>query len=103
MLLLKKPAKTVLAAYFELLKPNIMSLVLITTVLGYYLGGDGIDSWSKLILTLVGTALTAGGSGALNHYLERDTDSLMERTKNRPIPSGIVSPSNVLMLSLIHI
>ena len=101
MLLLKKPAKTVLAAYFELLKPNIMSLVLITTVLGYYLGGDGIDSWSKLILTLVGTALTAGGSGALNHYLERDTDSLMERTKNRPIPSGIVSPSNVLMFGIL--
>ena len=101
MLLSKQPAKTVLAAYFELLKPNIMSLVLITTVLGYYLGGDGIDSWSKLILTLVGTALTAGGSGALNHYLGRDTDSLMERTKNRPIPSGIVSPSNVLMFGIL--
>ena len=43
MLLSKQPAKTVLAAYVELLKPNIVSLVLVTTVLGYYLGGDGID------------------------------------------------------------
>ena len=101
MLLSKQPAKTVLAAYVELLKPNIMSLVLITTVLGYYLGGNGIDSWFKLILTLVGTALTAGGSGALNHYLERDTDRLMKRTKNRPIPAGIISPSNTLMFGIL--
>ena len=101
MLLSKQPAKTVLAAYVELLKPNIVSLVLVTTVLGYYLGGNGIDSWFRLVLTLVGTALIAGGSGALNHYLERDTDCLMERTKNRPIPAGIISPSNALMFGIL--
>ena len=89
-----------MAAYIELLKPNIVSLVLITTVLGYYLGGNGIDSWFTLMLTLIGTALTAGGAGALNHYLERDTDSLMKRTQNRPIPAGIISPSNALMFGI---
>ena len=101
MLLSKQPAKTIFAAYFELLKPNIMSLVLVTTVLGYYLGGDGINSWFNLVLTLIGTALTSGGSGALNHYLERDTDALMERTKNRPIPAGIISPSSALMFGIL--
>ena len=103
MLLSKQPAKTIFAAYFELLKPNIMSLVLVTTVLGYYLGGDGINSWFNLVLTLIGTALTSGGSGALNHYLERDTDALMERTKNRPIPAGIISPINALMFGILLI
>ena len=99
--LFNKPEKTVLAAYIELLKPNIVSLVLITTVLGYYLGGNGIDSWFTLMMTLIGTALTAGGAGALNHYLERDTDSLMKRTQNRPIPAGIISPSNALMFGIL--
>ncbi len=98
---IKQPAKTILAAYIELSKPNIMSLVLITTVLGYYLGGKGIESWFMLLITLIGTALSSGGAGALNHYLERDVDSLMNRTKNRPIPAGIILPSNALMFGII--
>ncbi|MFQ6677014.1 MAG: heme o synthase [Fidelibacterota bacterium] len=89
------------AAYFELMKPNIMSLVLVTTVLGYYLGGNGIDSWSRLAMVLFGTALTAGGSGALNHYLERDSDKLMDRTKNRPIPTGMILPADALIFGVI--
>ncbi len=53
MRLKKQPAKTNTAAYIELLKPNIMSLVLVSTVLGYYLGGNGIDSYVKLGITLL--------------------------------------------------
>ncbi len=98
---IKQPAKSILEAYIELSKPNIMSLVLITTVLGYYLGGNGIESWLTLIITLIGTALSSGGAGALNHYLERDADSLMERTKNRPIPKGIIQPGNALMFGIL--
>ena len=101
MRLKKHPAKSSTAAYIELLKPNIMSLVLVTTVLGYYLGGDGIDSFLRLFITLLGTALTAGGAGALNHYLERDADKLMQRTKNRPIPSGLIAPGNALVFGII--
>ena len=97
---IKQPTKTLFAAYTELSKPNIMSLVLITTVLGYYLGGNGIESWLTLTITLIGTALSSGGAGALNHYLERDADSLMKRTQNRPIPAGIISPSNALMFGI---
>ncbi|MCH7763113.1 MAG: protoheme IX farnesyltransferase [Candidatus Marinimicrobia bacterium] len=97
----KKRANSNLSAYIELMKPNILTLVLVSTVLGYFLGGNGIDSWIRLGLLLIGTALTAGGAGALNHYLERDSDKLMERTKNRPLPSGIIPPPNALMFGII--
>jgi len=97
----KHPAKSLLMAYIDLLKLNIMSLVLVSSILGYYLGGNGIDSFSRLLITLFGTTLTAGGAGALNHYLERDADSLMERTKNRPIPKGIIQPGNALMFGIL--
>ena len=52
--------------YIDLTKPSILLMVLITTLLGYYLGGDGISSWLKLFWTLLGTGLSAGGAGALN-------------------------------------
>lgn len=101
MRLKKKRANSNLLAYSELMKPNILTLVLVSTVLGYFLGGNGIDSWMRLGLVLIGTALTAGGAGALNHYLERDSDKLMERTKNRPLPAGIIPPPNALMFGII--
>jgi len=97
----KNAAHSIASAYIELLKPNIMSLVLVSTVLGYFLGGDGIDDYSKLLITLLGTALTAGGAGALNHYLERDADKLMQRTKNRPLPSGLIPPGNALLFGIL--
>ena len=85
-----------LSAYWELTKPRITALVLITTSLGFFLGGMGIHSYILFSLTLLGTALVVGGSGALNHYLERDVDRLMERTRHRPLPAGQVRPSTVL-------
>lgn len=101
MRLKKQPAQNTILAYVELLKPNIMSLVLVSTIIGFYLGGNGIQSFSKLFIMLIGTALTAGGSSALNHYLERDADKLMRRTKNRPIPSGLITPGNALLFGII--
>lgn len=82
--------------YRELTKPNIMTLVLVTTALGFYLGEGGLHHPWRLVLTLLGAALTCGGAGALNHYQERDSDSLMTRTKNRPIPSGLIAPHEAL-------
>ena len=104
----KQQAKSLISIYLELSKLNILSLVLVSTLLGYYLGYMGIGSWDKLVFTLLGTSLSAAGSGALNHYLEREPDKLMERTKNRPLPAGLISPIHVIlygiiMLSLIHI
>lgn len=96
----KEKAKSLLSIYLELSKLNILSLVLVATFLGYYLGNNGLGDLSTLFYTLLGTSMTASGSGALNHYLERDSDKYMERTKNRPLPAGLISPLNVIIFGV---
>ena len=96
----KEKAKSVLHIFFELSKPNILSLVLVATFLGYYLGNLGVGSVEILFYTLLGTSMTASGSGALNHYLERDADAYMTRTKNRPLPAKLISPIKVLIFGI---
>ena len=88
----KPPAISFSSKIAELSKLNILSLVLVATFLGFYLGSNGEIEYSKLFLTLIGTAFTAAGSGSLNHYLERDADKKMDRTRNRPLPSGTLKP-----------
>ena len=90
-------------AYIELSKPSILGLVLVTTALGYYLAGKGVRDWGILGWTLLGAALTCAGAGALNHYLERDSDALMKRTKNRPLPKGTLTPANALAYGILMI
>ena len=92
MKLSKPPAISLSSKIAELSKLNILSLVLVATFLGFYLGSNGEMEFNKLLLTLLGTALTAAGSGSLNHYLERDADKKMDRTRNRPLPSGTLTP-----------
>jgi len=93
--------KSLISAYIELTKPRILGLVLVTTTIGFFLGGKGISSFSKLIVTLVGAGLVCAGAAALNQYLERDADSKMHRTKNRPIPSGIIAPNNAMLFGIV--
>ena len=88
------------AAYIELTKPRIATMVLVTTALGFFLGGRGVHSWPLLLYTLLGTACVAGGSAVLNHYLERDVDRAMKRTCNRPLPAGIIKPSTAMSYGL---
>ena len=85
-----------ISAYFELTKPRIVSLVMVTSALGFYLGGQGIHDVARFIALLAGVALTCGGSSALNQYLEREFDAKMLRTRNRPIPSGVIPPAHAL-------
>ena len=92
MRLSKPPAISLSSKIAELSKLNILSLVLVATFLGFYLGSNGEMEYNKLLITLLGTALTAAGSGSLNHYLERDADKKMDRTRNRPLPSGTLTP-----------
>jgi heme o synthase len=81
-----------LAALIELTKPRIALMVLITTATGFLLGARGAAHPATLTLTLIGTGLVAGGASAWNQILERSRDSLMRRTRTRPLPSGRVSP-----------
>ena len=92
MRLSRPPAISLSSKIAELSKLNILSLVLVATFLGFYLGSNGEMEYNKLLITLIGTALTAAGSGSLNHYLERDIDKKMDRTRNRPLPSGTLTP-----------
>jgi protoheme IX farnesyltransferase len=77
--------------YLALTKPRIVALVLVTVAAGFYLGAVGGVSAAVLLHTLVGTALVAGGTNALNQVYEADVDARMRRTRNRPIPSGRLS------------
>lgn len=94
-------ASKVRPAYVELTKPRIVSMVLVTTTIGYFLGGKGFHSASRLFFTLLGTALASGGAAVLNNYLERDVDGKMERTKNRALPTGQISPANALGFGIV--
>ena len=88
--------KSLASSYLELTKPRILLLVLVTATIGYYLGAKGLVVPTPYLALLLGVALTCAGSSALNHYLEREYDSNMERTKNRPIPAGVIAPSHAL-------
>jgi len=84
------------ADYLDLAKPRVVLMVLITAFVGFYLGSADVPNYLRLLQMLFGTALTAGGTLALNQYLERDTDALMERTRRRPLPDGRVQPREAL-------
>ncbi len=90
-------AKSRLAVLGDLVKLRLTSLVLLTTAIGFYAGALGPLDSARLWATLLGTALLAGGAAALNQYLERDLDALMERTQDRPLPSGRMRPAAVLL------
>jgi protoheme IX farnesyltransferase len=85
-----------LADFAELTKPRVVVMVLITAFVGFYVGSDGIPNYLRLLQMLFGTALAASGTLALNQFLERDTDGLMERTRRRPLPDGRVQPREAL-------
>ena len=89
------------ADYVALTKPPIMFLLLITALGGMVLAAQGVPSISLVALVLVGGALASGGASALNHYLDRDIDGQMLRTRQRPIPSQRTLPKQVLVFGLV--
>jgi len=95
----RRYSKVRVADLMELTKPRITLLVLVTTLVGFYMASrDGIDLL-LLFHTILGTALVASGASALNEYLERDLDARMTRTRNRPLPDGRLLPAEALIFS----
>ncbi len=84
-------------AYIELTKPRVLLMVLITTLAGYYMGDGARFDLAVALKALVGTALAAGGTLALNQYFEREFDAKMDRTRHRPLPSGRLKPIEALV------
>lgn len=90
-----------ISVYLKLSKINIVSLILVANFLGYYMGNKGIGSWERILITLIGTALAAAGSSALNHFQERKLDALMVRTKTRPLPRSLINPYHALIYGIV--
>jgi protoheme IX farnesyltransferase len=84
--------------YLELSKSRIVLMVLITTAAGYFIGAPHFDALQLLNL-LIGTALVAAGTNALNQYIERDQDAKMKRTRLRPLPNGRIAPRAALIFA----
>lgn len=91
--------KTVLADLWSLTKPGITRLVLVTTGVGFYLGGSGSLDLALMLHALLGTGLLAAGTNALNQYAERRADAQMKRTRARPLPAGRLKESTALAFS----
>ena len=81
----------------DLTKARLTLLVLLTTLVGFYLGTSGPTDYGLMLHTMLGTALLASGAAALNQLLEREYDARMRRTQGRPLPSGQMTPEMVLL------
>jgi len=81
----------------DLTKARLTLLVLLTTLVGFYLGTTGATNYALMLHTLLGTALLASGAAALNQLLEREYDARMRRTQGRPLPAGHLTPETVLL------
>ncbi len=88
------------ADYLSLLKPRVTALHLFTASVAMLLASHGLPPAKALVIVLFGGGLVAGASNVLNCYFDRDLDALMERTRNRPIPGGRLSPRNALIFGL---
>jgi protoheme IX farnesyltransferase len=85
------------AVYADLIKARLTFLVVLTTLVGFYLGSVGPVKYLLMIHAVLGTAMVASGAAALNQLLEREHDAKMRRTKNRPLPSGRLQPATVMV------
>src|SRR5215218_5419145 len=90
-----------LRAYVSLTKPRIVELLLVTTVPAMMLAEGGLPSPLLMAVVLVGGSLAAGGSSAINCYLDRDIDPLMGRTSRRPLVTHTIAPRNALIFGLV--
>ena len=86
--------------YIALTKPRIIELLLVTTVPTMIVAEQGVPSLWLMAATVIGGTLAAGGANAINMYVDRDIDALMERTKNRPLVTGLIKPRNGLIFAI---
>ena len=97
-----KPAaqRSKVGSYIALTKPRIVELLLVITIPTMVLAQRGWPSIWLMVWTFVGGWLAAAGANAINMYIDRDIDKLMERTKNRPLATGAIRPRNALVFAI---
>ena len=98
---MQRPLGEVVRDYLVLTKPGVMVLLLVTTLCAMLVAAQGVPSLWTLFWTLVGGALASGGAGAINHYVDRDIDAIMTRTRRRPLPAGRVAPEYALLFGIV--
>ena len=91
------PVKGWVTVFSDLIKARLTMLVLLTTLVGFYVGWQGAMNYLLMFHALLGTALLASGAAALNQWLEREHDAKMRRTADRPLPSGRLQPVTVML------
>ena len=87
--------------FIALTKPRLVLMLVLTTCVGFYLGTVGDLDWWLLLHTWIGTGLAAGGTLALNQFMERDRDALMRRTMKRPLAAGRLDPGQALWFGVL--
>jgi heme o synthase len=92
--------RTRIGAYVALTKPRIIELLLVTTVPTMIVAERGLPPLGLVVATVLGGTLAAGGANAINMYVDRDIDRVMNRTKRRPIATGVVSPRSALVFAV---
>ena len=85
-----------LTPYLELTKPEIALVVALSSAGAFVLAPAEFFGWGRLVVLLLGVTLASGGAGALNHWVEREADAGMRRTRGRPLPSGRLAPPAAL-------
>jgi len=92
------------AAYWELTKPRLSLLSVLSALAGYFCSAPRQPTDLKVLAALaLGTALAAGGCGAINMWWESDADAKMERTRHRPIPAGLIKPGAALLFGMLSL
>jgi protoheme IX farnesyltransferase len=89
----------VIQSYFQLTKPRIILLLLITTAGGMWIAAQGQVDPKLLVMTLLGGALASGAANTINCIYDQDIDTLMERTRHRPLPSGRIQPRDAVIFA----
>lgn len=87
-------------AYVALTKPRIIELLLVTTVPTMVVAEGGVPPLWLMVATVIGGSLAAGGANAINMYVDRDIDAVMDRTRNRPLVTGAVTPRAALTFAV---
>lgn len=93
--------KSMFGVVCDLVKARLTTLVLITTLVGFYAGSASPLDFTLMFHALFGTALVACGASALNQWMERELDAKMRRTEGRPLPSGRLTPDTVLIIGAV--
>ena len=96
-----RPLGQVVRDYVALTKPRIISLLLLTTVAAMFVADPSGPPLSTILWTMLGGYLAAGGAGAINHYIDRDRDARMARTRGRPLVAGRIEPVHGLVFGVV--